>query len=198
VEGETFKARERRIRDGFFDKYCVGKGIDIGCFDDPLLPDIERWDLRIDPNMDAQYMRDVPDESYDFVYSSHCLEDLPNPSKGLFNWWRILKPGGYLTVMVPHRDLFERRITLPSPGNSDHKWYFLMDHDEPPVTLGLIPLITKTLFRYDIEYVKKCSDGYGYNKISHEDGTYSLIAYGEYSIEAVIRKRKPDENVIDG
>jgi hypothetical protein len=33
---ETSKSQQRREQEGFFDRYCQGKGLDIGCGKDPL------------------------------------------------------------------------------------------------------------------------------------------------------------------
>jgi SAM-dependent methyltransferase len=181
---ETRKARKRRHEEGFFQKYCNGRGIDIGCGNDPILPDVDMWDLSISKDHDATYMKGIPDNTYDFVYSSHCLEDLEKPDVAIKNWWRILRDDGYLIIFVPHRDLFELRRTLPSAGNANHKWFFVIDKNEPPVTIGLIPFIIDNLTDYDIIYVKKCDDNYSYYI---KDNRY-VIAAGEFSIEAVIRK----------
>ena len=83
---ETSKAVIRRLHDSrFATTFFKGSGIDIGCGDDPLskyrlqyplIDDLRPWDL---PDGDAQLMSNVPDDSYDFVHSSHCLEHLSNP-----------------------------------------------------------------------------------------------------------------------
>jgi len=49
-------------------------------------------------------MAEVQSASYDFVLASHVLEHLANPLKGLSEWKRVLKPGGILVLVVPHRD----------------------------------------------------------------------------------------------
>lgn len=41
---------------------------------------------------------------YDFVLSSHCIEHLANPLRGLTEWIRVLKPGGLIVLVFPHRD----------------------------------------------------------------------------------------------
>ena len=46
----------------------------------------------------------VPDESQDFVVSSHVLEHFPNPARALLEWDRVVKPGGTIFMIVPHRD----------------------------------------------------------------------------------------------
>ncbi len=46
----------------------------------------------------------VPASSVDFVVHSHVWEHLPNPLAALDEWVRVVKPGGYLFVIVPKRD----------------------------------------------------------------------------------------------
>jgi hypothetical protein len=57
----------------------------------------------------------------------------------------------------------------------------LIDKDEEPDTIGIVPLIKRTITEYEIIYAKKCGEG---NTITdpliHSDG--------EYSIEVVIKK----------
>jgi ubiquinone/menaquinone biosynthesis C-methylase UbiE len=46
----------------------------------------------------------VPDESEDFIISSHVIEHFPDPIKALKEWYRIIKPGGYIFMIVPHKE----------------------------------------------------------------------------------------------
>jgi len=46
----------------------------------------------------------IPPAAYDFVLSSHMLEHTANPLRALGEWSRLLKPGGALLLVVPHRD----------------------------------------------------------------------------------------------
>jgi len=178
VSGETSKARERRIRENFFDKYCVGKGLDIGFGGDPVVQDVQGWDFE---HGDAQHLENIPDNKFDFVYSSHTLEHLNDPEEALRNWWRVLKPGGYLIIYIPHRDLYEKKKKLPSQFNANHTHFFLIDEEDLPGTLSLRKLINENLFLYEIVYIKECSEGYKSNGTDKHSS-------GEYSIEAVIRK----------
>ena len=94
---ETAKNYEQRVERGDFEKYLHGKGIDIGGGDDCLRlpPDVEGtvelWDVM---DGDAQYMHKIKDGSFDFVYSSHCLEHMRDVRAALMNWTRICKWGG--------------------------------------------------------------------------------------------------------
>jgi SAM-dependent methyltransferase len=177
--GETSKARPRRLREGFFEKYCTGRGLDVGSGDDLLAPNCQEWDKE---QGDAQYLQGVEDASFDFVYSSHTLEDMIDPSIALKHWWRVLRTGGFLILYIPHRDLYEKKKSLPSRWNPDHKHFFLLDRDEPPDTTGILPLIQRTLSNFRIIYAKECNEG-------HTITDPQIHSDGEYSIEVVIKKK---------
>ena len=46
----------------------------------------------------------IADESYDFLLSSHAIEHSANPLRALFEWTRVVKPGGLLAIIIPHKD----------------------------------------------------------------------------------------------
>jgi SAM-dependent methyltransferase len=120
---ETTKAAEIRKARGEFERYLTGNGIDIGAGDDPLVileGTVRAYDQK---DGDAQLMAGVPDASYDFVYSSHCLEHMRDVRMALRNWVRILKPGGILYVVVPDFEIYEKS-SWPSRFNQDHKASF--------------------------------------------------------------------------
>ncbi|WP_294159787.1 methyltransferase domain-containing protein [uncultured Selenomonas sp.] len=140
--GETRKAHDRRVREGFFDAYCQGEGLDIGCGNDPVTPTCSGWDLC---NGDAQYLHGIPDESFDFVYSSHCIEHMLDVRVAIANWFRVVRRGGYLIIYGPERDLYEKQRTLPSRFNFDHKHYFLVCRKEAPDTLDICEELREAL-----------------------------------------------------
>ena len=49
-------------------------------------------------------MKCIDDSSYDFVLSSHCIEHLANPLKGIKKWIRVLKQEGLLVLVIPHKN----------------------------------------------------------------------------------------------
>jgi ubiquinone/menaquinone biosynthesis C-methylase UbiE len=58
----------------------------------------------------------VSDESYDFVVSSHVLEHFPDPIKALKEWHRIIKKGGYIFMIIPHKErTFDRNQERTNP-----------------------------------------------------------------------------------
>ena len=180
VQAETSKAKPRRIREGFFEKYTRGKGLDIGYGGDLISPNAAGFDFE---HGDAQYLDEIEDEQYDFVYSSHTLEHMNNSGTALKNWFRVLKKGGYLILYIPHRDLYEKKKTMPSRFNPNHTAFFLIDKDEEPDTKGIIPLIKRTLSNYELIYAKECSEG-------HTIVDPEIHSDGEYSIEVVLKKEE--------
>lgn len=43
----------------------------------------------------------VKDESYDFIISSHVIEHIFDPISALKEWYRIIRPGGYIFTIAP-------------------------------------------------------------------------------------------------
>ena len=142
-------------------KYCVGKGLEIGgSAHNPFGLNTRNVDFC--DSMDTIYKLEevrlcgkampvdivafgdtipLPDESQDFVVSSHVLEHFPNPIKALKEWYRLVKPGGIIFMIVPHKertfDKVQPRTTLQhlvqdyyndatepheNPQGHDHCW----------------------------------------------------------------------------
>lgn len=53
---------------------------------------------------EAGCLDEIPDEAYDALLASHVLEHLANPLGALAEWRRVVRPGGHLLLVVPHRD----------------------------------------------------------------------------------------------
>jgi len=180
---ETSKARARRQAAGYFDRYFTGRGLDIGCGDDPLTPDCLAWDRL---HGDAQILPGLPPESFDWVYSSHCLEDLPDPRHALHRWWEVLRPGGHLCVVVPDEDLYEQGH-WPSRFNRDHRWTFTLHkcRSWSPVSLNLLDLLAE-LPEHTLLLAHRCDQGYDYTG-GVWDRTHGRA---EACLEAVLRKER--------
>lgn len=103
-------------------RFLSGKGIDIGCGPDPVRPDVRRFDVE---DGDANRITAFVDEvgSFDYVFSSHCLEHMSDADGAIREWWKLVKPGGVMIVIVPDEDLYEQGY-WPSLFNPDHKFTF--------------------------------------------------------------------------
>lgn len=132
MSNETRKGYNRRLAAGYFDKYLCGKGIDIGCGKDILQivnGNVIPYDkLHHSNEHEAQTMEGIQDNSFDFAYSSNCLEHLCDPVKALKSWIRIVRPGGIVFFTVPDETLYEHDI-WPSTFNKMHKWSFTTKDD---------------------------------------------------------------------
>ena len=182
---ETRKAYPRRFQEGFFEKYIKGHGIDIGCGridthdgQDTISQDAVHHDKDI---CDATTMDAYADETFDYVYASHVLEHLSDPVTALKNWYRICKPGGHIIISLPHRDLYERKKTLPSRWNEDHKYFYLPFACEPPHTFSVSGLL-HAAFTFPFDYEMRVIDTATNADRPEEHNN------GEFSIEVIIEK----------
>lgn len=78
--------------------FCRGKGLDVGGGKWPF-PDA----LCIDSQSGGDAMK-LPKGQFDYVFSSHCLEHIPNYVSALEHWKSRLKPGAPLFLYLPHPD----------------------------------------------------------------------------------------------
>ncbi len=116
--------------------YCDGCGVDVASQGDPVVP----WAINFDlPEKDFDYynnhhqphgpiqLRGFADklpfenDSLDFLYSSHLLEDYSDWTPILKEWVRVIKPGGYLVILIPDRELWVAACAAGQPPNDFHR-----------------------------------------------------------------------------
>jgi len=117
----------------------------------------------------------VQNESYDFCFASHSLENIANPLKAINEWLRIIKNNGYIIIVVPeksacfdHKRKYSKFSTLLSQfknnvGEDDLSTLpeILMNHDlsmDPPA--GDLGAFTK---RSLDNFNNRCLHHYVYN-----------------------------------
>jgi len=175
---ETGKHHLFRQSSGFYAKYMRGIGLDIGhgIGHEPVLDSAIGVDLDF-RGYDGKFIP-FPDESQDYVFSSHCLEHIEDYRTVIREWFRVLKIDGYMIVCVPHQYLYEKKNNLPSKYNGDHKRFYLpcdllyeIDRSLEPNTWRLV-------------YCRDNDDDFDYS-ISPE-----RHSSGSYEIECVIKKIK--------
>mgnify|MGYP000403137416 FL=1 len=157
VRGSSFETR-----------YLQGRVIDIGCGQDLVSPAAEPFDL---VHGDAQQITKYrPVCAYDTVHSSHCLEHMADPLSALGQWWALVKPGGYLIVVVPDEDLYEQGY-WPSRFNDDHKCTFNLDKQTSwsPVSHN-IREITNALPDVETIEIERQDHSYNYTLMSQNNG----------------------------
>ena len=121
---------------GFVKEFLVGKGLDMGCGNCPLLvPDCIHVDISPQPiaqlqvvptsviQTDAAVLKGGKDQ-FDFVFSSHMVEDLPTREAMidcLVNWsLSFLKRGGHLVLLIPDME-GGRYPKAEEGGNPSHR-----------------------------------------------------------------------------
>ncbi len=71
----------------------------------------------------------IPDNSVDFVISSHVIEHFYDPVKTIKEWLRVVKPGGYVYIIAPHK---ERTPDKPRPRTTLAEIIDRHEHPNPP------------------------------------------------------------------
>ena len=95
--------------------YTRGTGLDIGCGPERIWPHavgIDRY-LSAKGAAIAGDIKKIPtfaDQSMDWVFSSHALEDFAEEDTLpiLREWWRVIRPGGFLVLYLPHEDHYPK------------------------------------------------------------------------------------------
>jgi SAM-dependent methyltransferase len=60
--------------------------------------------------LDGSDLNEIGDDKYDFLLSSHNLEHIANPLKAVKEWIRVVRPGGFILLILPDkRFTFDRR-----------------------------------------------------------------------------------------
>jgi SAM-dependent methyltransferase len=141
-----------------------GRILDIGAGIDPVRQDAVIFDKA---QGDAQEIQNFFDkESFETVFSSHCLEHMVHPRAAIENWFSLVKPGGHLVTIVPDEDLYEQGY-FPSIFNSDHKSTFTISKSDSwsPVSINCLDLFSS--LDGEIVYLKQQSDNYNFALQSH-------------------------------
>jgi ADP-heptose:LPS heptosyltransferase/predicted SAM-dependent methyltransferase len=110
--------------------YVRGRGLDLGCGPWKAFSHMIGVDSQAYPGGDgANLVCDVTNlgmftsRQFDFVYSSHTLEDQEDTLATLAEWWRLVKVGGYLILYLPHKSFYPN---VGQPGaNPAHRHDFL-------------------------------------------------------------------------
>ncbi len=184
VSGESKRVHSKRIISGFYEKYMQGSnGLDIGYAGYsgglPILPSAIGVDKDF-PGYDGIKLP-FPDNSQDYTYSSHCLEHISSFTAALQEWFRVIKINGHIVITVPHKFLYERKHSLPSKWNEDHKRFY--------TPASLLKEIEESLEpnTYRVRLLEDGDDQYNYNK------TPEVHASGQYEITLVLQKINPPD-----
>lgn len=158
-KGETDNCRNRLL------KYCNGQGLDLGCGNTKIKVDAIGVDLlnpSADMAIDARLMPCYPDKHFDYIFSSHLLEEIQDTEATLREWLRILKDEGHLVLYQVDKEYYH---PLDDPRcNQKHIHHFSWeDLWEIFQRIGNLELVHH--YRYDLKM------------------------YGEWSFEIIVKKK---------
>jgi SAM-dependent methyltransferase len=175
VGTEARKSFDRWLKSGFVSAYLAGANIlDVGYKgyqDDahPILP----WAVGIDleyPGYDGSTLP-FGDQSQDTVFNSHVLEHILDYRQAIRDWFRVLKVGGHLIIIVPHQFLYERMVDPPSRWNQDHKRFY--------TAASLLKEVEESLdgTTFRVRFLEDNDRGFDYSipPEEHAGGCYEII-----------------------
>lgn len=179
---EVRKSYRQRVENGFFEKYYNGDIIlDIGFkgSHNPEDKTIVPHAIGVDTDYPGYDGTRLPfeDGSVDTVSSSHCIEHIWFVHSAIRDWYRVLKPGGFIVCFAPHQYLYEKRAFLPSVYNPDHKRMLT-----PASLMGLFEEALEPN-SYRLVHLADNDRWFNYDIGPHEHSV------GCYEIELVIQKR---------
>lgn len=187
---ESRKAHQRRVREGFFDRYFRGVVLDIGYrgYEDLEVVPVIEGAIGIDLSYPGYDGKRLPFEegTVDTVYASHTLEHIDDPLEAIREWFRVLKVGGYLVIGVPHQFLYEKRTMQPSRWNGDHKRFYTPAKLLNEIEAALAP------------------NSYRVRRLIDDDEHYDYTipparhAGGAYQIELVVQKIQRPDWILEG
>lgn len=168
---ETEKSHSWRAHNGFYRAWMVGKGIDVGYGGPKYIPVLDSA-YGIEKHDWIQNRLQCPTESQDYVYSSHCMEHVWEPVPWIRECFRVIKLYGFFIIIVPHRDLYEKRRQLPSRFNPDHKKFYT-----PAVLLDVIEraLPIANTWRLVQLYDNDLGFDYSLPPEKHSTGCYEIV-----------------------
>lgn len=193
ITGTTSMSINRRLQDSrFSNRWLTGFGLDIGGGSDSIgiykslfsrISEVTLYDM---PQGDAQYLYNVPDNAFDFVYSAHCLEHMVDPEIAINNWFRVLKPNGYMVLTVPDEDMYEQGV-WPSTFNHDHKHTFTIYKKQSwsPASINILELIDKIDGAFEVQKIELLNHSYLPIQKRFDQ---TRTPFAESGIEIVLRK----------
>lgn len=179
VGEESSKSYKRRLESGFFEKYMSGTGLDVGYAGYiegalPILSSALGLDLNY-PGYDGVIIP-FPDNGFDYVYNSHCLEHISDYKASIREWYRVTKVNGHIVIVVPHMYLYEKKLSLQSRWNGDHKRFYTPSSLLKEIEESLTPN------SYRVRLIEDGDTGFDYTIPPQKHSG------GEYEITLVIQK----------
>lgn len=170
---QLYSSETSKVRHLVID-YCVGKGCDIGFGGDKIKkencigidyahPYAYTGKDKVDIACDVM-SEPIPieDETFDYVYSSHLIEDFKDTKVALIEFVRILKNGGNLILVFPDQGKYEIECKKTGqPVNIHHI------HKEMGLSYMLETVSKINFISYEILFSSDCEIDYNVVLVLH-------------------------------
>jgi SAM-dependent methyltransferase len=172
---------------------CHGKGLDVGCGSNKTHPGAIGVDLTpkgqkgaaggqkdevsqsdIVASGDNLYM--FEDQSFDYIVQRHNLEHYQDPIKALQEWYRLLKPGGILGMVIP-----DDRNCDTIKLDPTHKHVF---------TPSSLQRILSLMGGFEITYMASLLYHWSFICVVRKIGTYSTQSFDYLAALAEFKKKQ--------
>lgn len=159
AKSETSKVRHLVL------KYCVGLGCDIGHGGDKIKPSAVGIDLPTPYTCVGRHLNDfpwdiatgpipIPNNYFDYVYSSHLIEDFEDTGKILMEFARILKTNGNLILVFPNQMIYEGYCCIRNRSPNPHHAHKTMGFDFMMDAISVLPM------KWEVLYISDCEIDY--------------------------------------
>lgn len=146
------------------------KGVDIGSGGYPIFSNSISIDLRNQGTVHFQgnaiSLPWFADNSLDYAFSSHCLEDFDTPEKliAIREWTRVIRPGGFLALYLPDQVKYVDYCTRRNE-------YCNADHKDPTFNIETLRQLVKEAVGSQLEEI------------------YSIEQHADYSFYVIFKKK---------
>lgn len=125
----------------FAKKYMKAHFVDVGCSAWPIPNGIP-----VDKG-NREVLTDAPDEFFAGVFSSHCLEHIPQWAEELTLWHRVIRKGGAMVLYLPHPRAEVWHARTGSWVGNEHVWN--------PEPVSLVRFLVEVLGMHIVEYTSR-------------------------------------------
>lgn len=163
---EIYTSETSKVRHMVVD-YCNGYGCDIGFGGDKIKkidcigidyakPYAHTGKDKVDVACDVMNEPiPLPDNTFDYVYSSHLIEDFKDTRAALIEFIRIMKSDGNLVLVFPDQKLYEEYCEKTGQPVNTYHIHKEMGYDYMVTTLNNIKDIS-----YEIQFCSNCEIDY--------------------------------------
>jgi ADP-heptose:LPS heptosyltransferase/SAM-dependent methyltransferase len=175
LSGDAANGFIEAVHDGFFEKHISSNFVADICLDGdarkPFLPFAKKTLI----SHEKCVVSGLDRESVDVVVMPAVLEHLANPFKVIRAAMEALRPGGNLIVSVPSRDLYERKLEVPSRWSPGHQRFYTVS------SLFLEVQAACGINSFRVRYAREFDRGHSYDSPheKHARGSYATVVVFE-------------------